>query len=70
MTHIPENVKLIADKFCEKMENDGHITFDNYWVVYEAVLHGYTQAIKSFVDVNKSDSIYVIPDLKFVTGDK
>jgi hypothetical protein len=62
MRFIHDDIKDAAKEFADKMENSGHITFDNYWVVYEAVIHGYQHAIKKIVDINKSDSIYILPD--------
>jgi hypothetical protein len=59
---IHDDIKDAAKEFADKMEKSGHITFDNYWVVYEAVIHGYQHAIKKIVDINKSDSIYILPD--------
>jgi hypothetical protein len=62
MRLIHDDIKDAAKKFADKMENAGHITFDNYWIVYEAVIHGYQHAIAKISDINKSDSIYILPD--------
>jgi hypothetical protein len=59
---VSDNIKSVAKDFADKMETAGHITFDNYWVVYEAVIHGYHQAMKKIVEINKSSSIHIMPD--------
>lgn len=66
MTKVTDEIKIIAQNFCDKMQDAGHITDANSWIVYEAVIHGYLIAIDkinaTIREVNKSELIHLVYD--------
>jgi hypothetical protein len=53
----------IAKNFVDTSKLMGDIDHSDCWIVYMAVLHGYSEGIKSITNINNSDNIFIMKDV-------